>query len=48
MGCCYALMARRALPPTLWWRLALLIAESDRTQKDLMIRLTLNLLEDDE
>jgi prophage maintenance system killer protein len=28
--------------------LALLIAESDRTQKDLMIRLTLNLLEDDE
>jgi hypothetical protein len=20
MGCCYALMARRALPPTLWWR----------------------------
>ena len=28
--------------------LALLIAESDRMQKDLMIRLTLNLLEDDE
>jgi hypothetical protein len=27
--------------------LALLIAESDRAQKELMIRLTLNLLEDD-